>query len=116
MIVIAEALLTPASIRSEEVAAVPLDMAAIIGDIRGRVADLVVEHQAEITVTGEWPVAPGHAPWVKEMRGNCISNALRYGGGAEDGPAHCVDLGHEVLDETRIRFWVSDSGPGLTPE
>jgi signal transduction histidine kinase len=56
-------------------------------------------------------VAQGYGPWVEAIWANYISNALKYGG----HPPR-VELGATVKENGWVRFWVSDNGPGLSPE
>ena len=32
-------------------------------------------------LTSLWPVALGYGPWAEEVLANCLSNAIKYGGG-----------------------------------
>jgi signal transduction histidine kinase len=87
-------------------------MASIVAEVEQRLADLIDEYQAEVLVPASWPVALGHAAWVEEIWVNYMSNALQYG----DRPPR-VELGADkAIVEGRIRFWIRDNGPGLTPE
>ena len=113
-------LLLLASVRKiEEVEMEPLDMASIVAEAQARLADLIEQHQAEIIVTSDWPVALGRDQWVEEVWGNYMNNALKYG-----GQPPRVELGADLAPSTSrgetkgemVRFWVRDNGPGLTPE
>jgi GAF domain-containing protein len=105
-------LLLLASVRKmEEVEMEPLDMASIVAEARGRLADFIEEHQAEIIVMDDWPVALGRGQWVEEVWANYKSNALKYGG----RPPR-VELGATKQAAGTVRFWVRDNGPGLMPE
>jgi two-component system sensor histidine kinase/response regulator len=106
-------------------------MANIVAEAQRRLAYLIEEHEAEITLTSEgaWPMAMGYDPWVEEVWVNYLSNAIKYGG----RPPR-VELGFDVSTprpelgtkaqpngalerkEGTIRFWIRDNGPGLTPE
>jgi signal transduction histidine kinase/DNA-binding response OmpR family regulator len=100
-----------AGIRKAKIELKPLNMARIIAEVRQRLAYLIEEYQAEITVSGYWPVALGHTPWVEEVWTNYLSNALKYGG----HPPH-IHLGATERSDGMIRFWIRDNGPGLTAE
>lgn len=93
----------------------PLDMAAIVSEVRIRLTAEIAARQAGITLPPRWPVALGYAPWVEEVWVNYVDNALKYGG---DPP--WIELGFDRTDGKQpnlaIRFWVKDNGPGLTPE
>jgi signal transduction histidine kinase len=87
-----------------------LDMESIVANALQREAHQIEEVEPEISFPDEWPVALGYAPWVEEVWMNYLSNAVKYGG----RPA-LVEVGAERL-VGYVRFWVSDNGPGLTPE
>ncbi len=93
----------------------PVDMAAIVSEVRIRLNAEIAARQAEIVLPRRWPVATGYAPWVEEVWVNYVSNALKYG----SEPLR-IELGFDQGGDKRsgpsIRFWVRDSGPGLTPE
>jgi signal transduction histidine kinase len=118
---IIEELLLLASVRRvEEVEMEPLDMAAIVAEVQGRLADLIAEQQAQVLVPDDWPVALGRGPWVEEVWANYLSNAVKYGGqpprvqlGADP---HLYRSNDPPSHQPMIRFWVRDNGPGLTPE
>jgi signal transduction histidine kinase len=110
---IIEELLLLAGVRQTQVEAKPLDMTSILAEAQSRLSDVIQEQRAEIVVQqpGAWPVALGHAPWVEEVWINYISNGIKYGG----RPPH-LELGATAQDDGRVRFWIRDNGPGLTPE
>jgi signal transduction histidine kinase len=108
---IIEELLVLASVRQREVKAMPLDMGAIVAEAQQRLADMIAESKAEITTPATWPIALGYAPWIEEVWVNYLSNAIKYGG----RPPR-LTLGATVQPDRKIRFWIKDNGPGLTPE
>ncbi len=114
---IIQELLLLASVRKmEEVYTTPLDMASIVEESLSRLSELIEEVHAEIVYPQTWPEAIGYTPWVEEVWINYISNALKYGGRAEEGlPPHLV-LGFDAPQDGKIRFWVRDEGRGLHPE
>ena len=89
----------------------PLEMGRIVAEARGRLLHLIEEHEGEIELPGNWPVAMGYGPWVEAVWANFISNALKYG-----GLPPRVKLGSSVQPNGWIRFWVRDNGPGLSAE
>lgn len=102
-------LLLLASVRGmEQVAAEPLDMAAIAAEAQERLGPMIAEYGATVVAPAAWPEAVGHAPWVEEVWVNYLSNALKYGG----RPPY-VELGAAAQDNGQVRFWVRDNGPGL---
>jgi signal transduction histidine kinase len=113
---IINALLLLSSLRREEVQGEALDMADIVSEAQKRLADLVAERQTEISAPDEWPAAVGYAPWVEEVWVNYISNALKYGGEADEEVSPRIELGFDEMTDLHVRFWVRDNGPGLTPE
>jgi signal transduction histidine kinase len=108
---IIDELLLLASVRKqEEIECRPLDMAPIVSEATERLSGMIVEHQGEVSISDEWPVAVGYGPWVQEVWVNYVSNALKYGG----RPPR-VELGATPQDGV-VRFWVRDNGAGLTAE
>ena len=100
-----------ARVRAGDVAAVPLDMAAIVYEAQARLAPEIRELGAIIAVPAPyaWPSALGHAAWVEEVWFNYLSNALKYGG----RPPH-IQMGGEPGPDGTARFWVLDNGGRLT--
>jgi signal transduction histidine kinase len=83
-------------------------MATIVNTVLKRLNDVIKEHQADIILPDNWPVALGYSPWVEEVWANYVSNAIEYGG----SPPR-VELGATPEEDDTIRFWVRDNGPGL---
>jgi two-component system sensor histidine kinase/response regulator len=109
---IIDELLLLSSVRQTEKAEMkPLDMARIVSEAQGRLADLIEKHQAEIILPEAWPVVLGHAPWVEEVWVNYLSNAIQYG-----GQPPRMELGATGQADGSVCFWVRDNGPGLKPE
>jgi signal transduction histidine kinase len=108
---IIDELLLLANMRRSEVQNGPLDMAQIIENVRQRLAYMIEENQAEITLPDTWPQAVGYGPWVEEVWANYISNAIKYGGLPPQ-----IELGASLQLDGTARFWVKDNGAGLSPE
>ena len=110
---IIDELLLLSGVRKTEVDMQPLDMSSIVVEAQQRLGHLVRERQAEVIVpdTSEWPAAVGHAPWVEEVWGNYLSNAIEYG-----GTPPRVEIGATAQPDGMVRFWVQDNGPGIPPE
>jgi PAS domain S-box-containing protein len=108
---IIDELLLLASAREEDVETGPLDMAAIVASAQDRLSHVIEEHQAEISVPAEWPVATGYGPWVEEVWVNYLSNGIKYGG---EPPR--LSLGATRLPDDTVRFWIRDNGPGIAAE
>lgn len=109
---IIDALLLLASVRIEEIASQPLNMAEIVAEVQSRLAFMIEEYQAEVIVpdASAWPTAWGYAPWIEEVWTNYISNAIKYG-----GQPPRLELGGAVVVEGMAQFWVRDNGGGLSP-
>jgi len=108
---IIEELLILASVRKVEVKTSPLDMTPIVTEAKQRAMMVSTDSQPEFVVPDEWPVALGYGPWVEEIWVNYLSNAIKYGGTPPK-----VELGSSFESDDKIKFWVKDNGPGLTPE
>lgn len=110
---IVDSLLLLAEIRQQEVKPAAVDMAAVVAEALQRLAPLIAETEAEVTVLDgdAWPRPLGHDRWLEQVWVNCMSNALKYGG----RPPR-VELGAAVESANRLRFWVRDYGPGIAPD
>jgi signal transduction histidine kinase/DNA-binding response OmpR family regulator len=108
---IIEELLLLSEVRKSEVHSMPLDMATIVAESMVRLADMIQDSQAEITLPDQWPASLGHPPWIEEVWANYLSNAIKYGG----HPPRLV-LGAETAPGGMVRFWVRDNGAGIEPE
>ncbi|MCP4699116.1 MAG: response regulator [Gammaproteobacteria bacterium] len=111
MINIINSLLLLASVRAEEAVMEPLDMAAILLEVQKSLTYMIEEYQAQITISQDWPLAMGYAPWIEEVWRNYLSNGIKYGG----SPPH-LELGATPEEGGQVRFWVRDNGPGLSSE
>ena len=112
MINIIDALMLLANVRKQEKVEVhPLYMKRIINEAKGRLADLIQEHQAKIVIQQKMPVALGYDPWIEEVWVNYLSNAIKYG-----GRPPLVKIGATKQENGMIRFWVRDNGGGFSPE
>lgn len=108
---IIEELMLLAGLRDTEPHMEPLgNMARIVTEAQQRLTSLVEKRRAQILTPETWPIAIGYGPWVEEVWVNYLSNAIKYGGNPPS-----VELGATALDG-RVRFWVRDNGPGLSPE
>lgn len=111
MIRIIDSLFLLATVRKlDDVTLESLDMNAIIGEVRIRLASQIAETGARVSVPPEWPHARGYAPWVEEVWANYLSNALKYGGVPPE-----IELGGE-RNGSFVRFWVRDNGRGLVTQ
>jgi signal transduction histidine kinase len=108
---IIEELLLLATVRREDIAVAPVDMARTVKEARRRLSHMIEKSRATLTAPSTWPLAMGYAPWVEAAWVNYLSNALRYGG---DPPI--IEIGSVPEGEGMIRFWVRDKGPGIPLE
>jgi signal transduction histidine kinase len=108
---IIQELLTLASLRSQEIVLVPLDMKKVIEEVLNRLNFVIEDNGAQISIPNHWPVAVGHAPWVEEVWANYITNAIKYG-----GTPPLVQLGAYEEEDGFVRFWIQDNGDGISPE
>lgn len=107
---IIEELLLLAGVRKAEVERRPVEMAAVVSGAVQRLSHMTAEHGPELAIPEQWPVALGHGPWLEEVWANYLSNAMKYG-----GKPPRLELGADATED-KVRFWVTDNGPGLTPE
>jgi len=107
---IIEELLLLAGVRKTEVEKQPVEMAAVVAGALQRVSHMKAEYAPEITKPDLWPAALGYGPWLEEVWANYLSNGMKYG-----GKPPRLELGADVAAD-KVRFWVTDNGPGLTPE
>jgi two-component system sensor histidine kinase TctE len=94
--------------------AMPLDLAAVVRDeVAARVPDAIA-HGIDLGYQGpERDVAiNGDAVLLREMLGNLIDNATRYGC-REDG---VITVGLRIDDDGGCVLSVQDNGPGVAPE
>ncbi len=110
--IVNELLLLAGVRKKENVEMIPVDMAEVIRVVMERMFLLKEQYEGEFILPDSWPVAMGYAPWIEEVWVNYISNGLKYG-----GRPPTIELGATPQpDEDKIRFWVRDNGPGLTPK
>ncbi len=109
---IIDELLLFANIRQSEVQMMvkPVNMANVMAEVKLRLAYQIEESQAKLIQPVNWPLILGYGPWLKEVWVNYISNGIKYGGQPPQ-----LELGYDPPVENRVRFWVRDNGPGLTP-
>ena len=104
-------LLLLAQVRKYQVEMTPVPMADTVSSALDRLDHMIQKSGAQIHLPVAWPAAQGHAGWIEEIWVNYISNALEHGGYA----VH-IELGADVQSDGMIRFWVRDSGPGISPD
>jgi PAS domain S-box-containing protein len=107
---IIEELLLLAGVRKTDVERQPIEMATIVAGALQRLSYMTAEYSPELVIPERWPAAIGYGPWIEEVWANYLANAMKYGG----RPPRLA-LGADTADD-KVRFWVTDNGPGLTSE
>ena len=107
---IIDELLLLAGVLRTEVETAPLDMSACVRDALQELDHMTQEYHPEVKMPDSWPTAIGHAWWIEEVWANYLANGMKYGGNPPK-----LELGAETAGD-KVRFWVRDHGPGLTPE
>lgn len=108
---ITDELLLLAGMHQNSITLDPIDMASIIEGCKSRLAFMIKQYQAEITINPHWPVALGYPPWVEQVWVNYLSNALKYGGRPPK-----IEFGSTYQTDGQIRYWIRDNGQGLSAE
>lgn len=85
-----------------------LGMAAIVEETLLRLDRPIRQKQAAIHQPSSWPEVDGVAPWLELIWWNLLQNALQH-----TGPSPVISLGWEK-ETDHHRFWIRDSGPGIT--
>lgn len=104
-------LLLLAGVSNRQVEMQPLMMDAIVHSALERLAIMMRDYGAVVSVTPNLPIALGYAPWIEEVWVNYISNAIKYG-----GTPPRLHLGATVEASGWLHFWVRDNGIGLAEE
>ena len=107
---IIDALLLLSGVRQKQVTVERLDMAMIMTQVQKRLAPIIAESQATLTMPNQWPLTYGYTPWIEQVWLNYLSNGLKYGGQPPQ-----LELGASQI-EGAVRFWVRDNGAGMTPQ
>ncbi|MEZ4708208.1 MAG: HAMP domain-containing sensor histidine kinase [Caldilineaceae bacterium] len=89
----------------------PLNMATIVDNALARLSLEIREANAHVDLPEQFPRTLGYAPWVESVWVNYLSNGIKYGG---ESPTLTVGTARE--NSAQVRFWVTDSGQGLTNE
>ena len=97
------------SVRSDDVTTTAIAMKPVVAAALERLAYMIEDKEASISLSDSWPVALGYTHWVEAVWVNYISNALKYGGSAP-----IIELGADEQNGM-VRFWVRDQGPGIAP-
>jgi two-component system sensor histidine kinase/response regulator len=98
-----------AGVRTTDLDIRPINMNRVVARTQQRLAYLIEDSQAKLTIPSVWPTACGHEPWIEEIWVSFISMAIKHGG----TPPH-LHLGATARSKGNVRFWVRDNGPGLS--
>lgn len=108
---ITQELLTLASVRQQEVKPVSVDMPKVVNASVKRLNNMIMESGAKILLPDRWPQVMGYEAWLEEVWVNYIGNAVKYGGNPP-----VMQIGSDVLPDSRVRYWIKDNGKGLAAE
>jgi signal transduction histidine kinase/DNA-binding response OmpR family regulator len=107
---IIEALLLLAVVRgTKEIEIDEVDMGFIVAETMKRIEFMSKEYDAEITLPTTWPTVYGYGQWLEEVWYNYLTNGLKYGGRPPK-----LELGYDLLEGKKVRFWVKDNGAGFS--
>lgn len=106
---ITQELLTLASVRQQEVKLENVNMQRIVIEAVNRLNDMILENNAQVIIPEKWPAALGYESWLEEVWINYISNAIKYG-----GTPPTIEMGSEILNDHRVKYWIRDNGKGLS--
>ena len=76
--------------------------------------NFVAEKGGSIQIS-QLPDCRAHAPWVRRILDNYVSNAIKYGGSPP--VVHVYSEEGEREDGAAVqRYWIADNGPGIPEE
>ncbi|MEM7330777.1 MAG: ATP-binding protein [Chloroflexota bacterium] len=102
-------LLLLASMESQDIPLIQLNMNRVIGEIKKRLRFQLQAANVNLITQNEWPIPIGHEPWIEEALLNYVTNGIKYGG----RPPH-IEIGADHLPNGTIRIWVKDNGEGIS--
>lgn len=105
---IINSLLLLASVRKEHVRFETLDMPGIVFEALRRLRIPIEREGVTVQLPDQWYQATGHAPWIEEVWMNYIGNAVKHA-----GPGCRISIDAEQLDDGKLRYTVTDDGPGI---
>ncbi len=108
---IVDELLTLTYVSQADVTIEAINMVDVLQNVLDRVDEYEEKHTGKMTIAKEWPIAMGYTPWVEEVWVNYISNAVKFCGQDVD-----IELGVTSIGSDFAKFWVKDSGPGLSKQ
>jgi len=108
---ITKELLTLASVRQQEITAVPVNLKAVTVDALARLNDMIEDGKATVRLSEVWYDVLGNKSWLEEVLINYISNAIKYGGTPPE-----IKITTEMIQKNKVCYVVSDNGKGLSEE
>jgi signal transduction histidine kinase len=107
---IVDSLLLLATVRKEDVERMEVSLHTGVKGALLRLQPQIEEAKASLSLPETWPSVMGRSDWLEEVWANFLTNALRYGGKQTQ-----IMIGWE-MEETMIRAWLQDTGPGVPEE
>ncbi len=107
---IVDELLLLASLKNSDIVFEPIKMESIVRRAKVRLAPMLKEYNAQLSLPSDFPTVNGYGPWIEGVWVNYISNAIKYGGTPPE-----IEVGFQENRES-VCFWVKDNGMGLTRE
>ncbi len=104
-------LLLLASMRSEDIPIVPINLKRIVEEVKKRLRSQIEDNRATIQEPNDWPNIMGHDPWIEEALFNYLNNGLKYGGNPPQ-----LEIGTDLQTDGMVKVWVKDNGPGIAKE
>ncbi len=104
-----DALLMLARAAHEDAPRQPVPMAPLVAAILDEdLAEAIRAAEATVHIEGALPEVLGHAPWLRQVWLNLLTNGLKYG-----GPCPTLTIRTSTPERGLCRFEVRDAGPGL---
>jgi signal transduction histidine kinase len=100
-----------ATLRTESFELKTMNMGSLVNRAITRLDHLIHNYDTRLILPESWPDAIGYGYWIEEVWANYVSNAIKYG-----GRPPMVQLGWDEDNTGKIRFWVMDNGPGISPD
>ncbi len=108
---IIDAYLALANVSHSYVNPYPVNMERVLQRIADEAEESAKEKRAKISIPEHMPSPMGREDWIERVFSNLMSNALKYGGEHPE-----IEMGSDMTDDGRIRYWVRDNGPGIPKE
>jgi two-component system, sensor histidine kinase and response regulator len=105
-----EGLMTLAGVAHRTPSIAPLHLERMIDGVLVMLKEKIAASGAEVKVAQGWPPISGDRRLVEVVLANYLGNAIKYG-----GVPPRIEVGHDGRNG-KLRLWVRDNGPGLSPE